>query len=78
MQSLYLNRCGFTEQTLYDGAARLNGIFHCQSLEYGVLGKQCAYQMPCSVQPVVGRETPRDMESKQATVRNAICPRSHP
>jgi hypothetical protein len=64
VESFDLNRCGFTEQTLYYGAARLNGILHRQSFEYGVLRMQYSH-MPCSVLPVVGRGTPRDIESKQ-------------
>jgi hypothetical protein len=70
VESLYINRCDFTERTVCNGAARLNGIFHRQSLS---IRMHCAYgcsvhsHWSCSVQPVVGRETPRDMESKQVS-----------
>jgi hypothetical protein len=33
VESLYLNRCGFTERTLHNGAAKLDGILHRQSFE---------------------------------------------
>jgi hypothetical protein len=36
-ESLYLIRCSFNERTLHNWAARLNGIFHRHSFEYGVL-----------------------------------------
>ena len=35
----------FTERTPYNAAARLKGIFHRHSIEYGVLRMQCASRL---------------------------------
>jgi hypothetical protein len=42
---------------VYNGAARLNCIFHCKSFAYGVLLFSVLSHWSCSVQPVVKKES---------------------
>ena len=44
-ESLYLSRCGFTARTVYNGAARVNGIFPWPIFEHGVLRMQRAWPL---------------------------------
>jgi hypothetical protein len=76
VESLYLNGCCITKLTLYNDAERLDGILVCQSFEYAT-DAVCKVIGLCSVQPVVGRNSKVNLETKHAPQWAPTRPQQH-